>query len=100
MNPNLHIVWPDVALLFLIGFFALLCAVLIIKESRLGWAMFAKCVAYSLAFNYGALMLLFPAYAHEDVRRLIRVIVAVAVSWAIYELVALRVRRWRERRVS
>jgi uncharacterized membrane protein len=90
--------WPDIALLGYIAFFAILCAVLIIKETRVGWALFAKCVAYGVAFGYGALTVARPELASEDHRRLVRGLVALAITWAIYELIALRVRLWRESR--
>ena len=90
--------WQDVLLLAYIAFFGILCAVLIIKEQRLGWALFTKNMAYAVAFGYGAVMLVFPQFAREDIRRWIRVLVALAITWAIYELVSLRVRRWREGR--
>jgi hypothetical protein len=88
--------WPDIALLGYIAFFSVLCAALILKETRVGWALFAKCLAYGAAFGYGALISARPDLASEDHRRVVRGLVALAISWAIYELVALRVRRWRE----
>lgn len=94
MNPQ----WQDIALLGYIAIFGILTAVLILKEERLGWAMFAVKMSYAVAFGYGALMLAMPKLASEDVRRGIRILLAVSITWAIYELVSLRVRRWREAR--
>lgn len=94
MNPQ----WQDIALLGYIAIFGILTAVLILKEERLGWAMFAVKMSYAVAFGYGALMLAMPKLASEDARRGIRVLLAVSITWAIYELVSLRVRRWREAR--
>ncbi len=89
---------PDVITLAYIGIFGLVCAGLILKESRVGWALFCKNLTYAFAFGYGALVTAEPQFLDENVRRGIRVIVAVAITWAIYELIALRVRRWREAR--
>lgn len=85
----------DVLLLSYIAFFGVLCAVLIVKKERLGWAMFTKNMAYATAFGYGAWATSHPGTLDESVRRDIRVIVALAISWAIFELVVLRVQRWR-----
>lgn len=88
--------WPDILTLGYIGFFGAVCAVLIIKESRLGWAMFVQSLAYAIAFGYGALVLARPDLAHEDVVRVLRWLIAIAITGGIYELVRLRVRRWRD----
>ena len=84
---------PDVALLSYISFFEVLCAVLIIKRERLGWALFTKNISYALAFGWGALMTAFPHLANEDGRRIIRIVVALAITWAIYELIAVEAGR-------
>lgn len=93
-NPQ----WEDVALLAYIGTFGFLCAVLIIKETRLGWAMFTKNLTYALAFAYGATIVARPDLLNEDVRRTVRLVVAMAITWAIFELVLVRVQRWRSQR--
>lgn len=74
MNPQ----WQDIALLGYIAIFGILTAVLILKEERLGWAMFAVKMSYAVAFGYGALMLAMPKLASEDARRGIRVLLAVS----------------------
>lgn len=88
---------PDVLLLSYIAFFGFLCGVLIVKKERLGWAMGLKNMTYGVAFGWGALMVAIPSMANEDIRRSIRIIVALAITWAIYELIAVRVRYWKER---
>lgn len=89
---------PDVLVLGYIGVFGLVCAALIIRETWVGWAMFFKNVAYAVAFGYGAIVLAHPELANEEVRRGLRLLVAVTITVAIVALVSLRVRRWRERR--
>ena len=87
---------PDIALLDYIGFFGLLCAALIMREGRLGWAMFAKNIAYGLGFTYAAVIAVFPALQREDVLVVLRVAIAATLTWASVELVIARYLLWRQ----
>lgn len=88
---------PDVFVLGYIGFFGLVCAALIIRETWVGWTLFVKNLAYALAFGYAAIALAHPEYANEHLRRGLRGLLAVTITVAIVALVSLRVRRLRHR---
>src|SRR5688500_1884820 len=87
---------PDIALLGYIGFFGLLCAALILREGRLGWAFFVKNLVYGVGFTYAALMNFFPWLRNEQILIVVRVAIALSLTWAIIELVIARYLRWQQ----
>lgn len=85
---------PDQWLLVYIAAFGLLCAVLIGRESRLGWAMCVKNATYALVFTYAVIRTWLPEYDSRAVMIGIRWLLALALTWATVELLL----AWRARR--
>jgi len=81
---------PDEWLLAYIAAFGLLCAALIGRESRLGWAMFTKNVVYATVFGYAVLRRWVPEYDSYQVMIGVRWLLALALTWATVELVCAR----------
>lgn len=91
----------DFAILGYIAFFGLLSALLIVREGRLGWALFCKNLTYSLAFGYAALGLVFPVlHTYEHLRDGIRILIVITLTWAIVELLYARYLLWRQHGVD
>jgi len=99
MNPQLppppELV--DFAILGYIAFFGFLSAVLIVREGRLGWALFCKNAAYSLAFGYTALGVVLPIINdYEYLRDGLRILIVLTLTWAMFELLYARYLLWKQ----
>jgi hypothetical protein len=85
--------WYDVALLAYVALFFALESILLIRETRLGWAMLSKCLALGVLFGYAAFYTI--AYGTiiwcwcligDPIVMALRVFIAVALTWAIAEM--------------
>lgn len=97
MRP--HPDYGTAAILIYIGLFGLYCAVAIVKDGWLGWAMFYKNLAYATAWTWAGLAVLFPQVAEDPrVRDGIRWLVVLAVTWAAIQLTITRYLLWKNQR--
>lgn len=87
----------DIVILAYISIFAVISALLIVREGRLGWAMFSKNICYAIAFGWSTLRMIFPQFEQSpQVRDGIRWMIAAALTWAVVELCAARYILWRQ----
>lgn len=85
--------WYDVALLAGAALFFALEAILLVRETRLGWAMLAKCLGMVALFGYAAFYTI--AYGEiiwcwcligDPIVMGLRGFVILSLAWAIVEL--------------
>jgi len=91
MNDPTH----DVFLLSMIVVFSILKAVLIRREGWLGRAIFWANVMYAIAFGYRLATMHWPWM--DDEQRIvtgIRVLLALALAWGIFQILRARYLRW------
>lgn len=76
--------WYDSALLLYLVLFFLVEAAVIIRESRLGWSMFFKCLSLAATFLYGYVLAF--VTVPSDVLMAIRVALCVSLTGAVNEM--------------
>lgn len=79
--------WYDTGLIAYIVVFFLIELAMLVRTTRLAWALSLKCTAFALIWAYALVAPYYPTFAQNDwVLTTLRFLLASALTWTVFEL--------------